>query len=108
MAWGKGQSGNPMGRSKSAIALATIARRNCKKAIELCVKVLENEEEKTALRLQAADMLLDRGLGKPAQGVTTVSLTDEELVKELMARKEARDALQRRPRDSNTPEHEPQ
>jgi len=93
MPWRPGESGNPKrGRPKTAAALTVIARRQCRRAIGLCVRYLNDEEAAPKIRLQAASMLLDRGLGKPPQGVSAAMLTDEELVGELMLRKRMRDA----------------
>lgn len=92
MPWAKGQSGNPAGRTKSAARLTEFARTHCEKAIRLCVKYLKDENAEPKLRLQAAGMILDRGLGKAAQGVTAAQLTDEELVQELAIRRKVRDA----------------
>lgn len=96
MPFAKGQSGNPAGRAKTAHALSVLARKHCRKAIQLCVRVVQDETEKSQTRLVAAGMLLDRGLGKPAQGVTAQTLSDEELVAELMLRRKIRDADERR------------
>jgi len=95
-----GQSGNPAGRSKSAASLAALARKHCKRALQLCANYMVDEEASANIRLTAAGMLLDRGLGKPAQGTTAQALSDEELVAELMLRKKIRDAVSERTRAS--------
>ncbi len=66
----------------------------------LCLSYVENDKESAGIRLQAAAMLLDRGLGRPAPGTMASALTDEELVAELMLRKKVRDAVAERARVS--------
>ena len=62
-----GQSGNPGGRPKIPSDVREAIRAACPAAIKLLVKVMKDEEEKTAYRLDAAKTLLDRGYGKPMQ-----------------------------------------
>ncbi|MBR0034647.1 MAG: hypothetical protein IJP54_03115 [Synergistaceae bacterium] len=62
-----GQSGNPGGRPKIPEDVREATRAACPAAIKLLVKVMKDEEEKTAYRLDAAKTLLDRGYGKPMQ-----------------------------------------
>jgi hypothetical protein len=72
--WKKGQSGNPGGRPKEiAIALAMASRVSIE-CIEYLVKVLKDEDIPVATRIEAAKVLLDRGLGKPQQQ-TDLSIT---------------------------------
>lgn len=67
MTFVKGQSGNPGGRPKAAIAIKELARQHSDAAIETLVAALKAENEST--RVAAANSLLDRGWGKPAQAI---------------------------------------
>lgn len=96
MPWQPGQSGNPRGRPVSAARLTLKARKHCKEAIALCLAVMRDMDASRSVRLYAAGMILDRGLGKPAQGTTASCLTDEELMAELLLRKKVRDAVAER------------
>ena len=87
MAWKKGQSGNPAGRRAEDAQVKELARSHTVAAVQALVKALKAKSERT--RVAAAEALLDRGWGKPAQeiqhsGGIGVSrdprdLTDEEL-----------------------------
>ncbi len=63
--WKAGQSGNPSGRSKDVADLMRLARKKCSKAINVCAEILEDESLPAVVRLDAAKILLDRGMGKP-------------------------------------------
>lgn len=62
-----GQSGNPAGRRKEDASVKELARAYTKPAIEALVKALKAKSERT--RVAAAEALLDRGWGRPAQEV---------------------------------------
>jgi hypothetical protein len=62
-----GQSGNPAGRVKDAGYLRQTARLYAEQAIGVLVSALEDED--TKVRIKAAEVLLDRGWGKPSQTV---------------------------------------
>jgi hypothetical protein len=62
-----GQSGNPSGRPPQVLEVIKIARDNCPKAIKRIVALMASDDERVAL--QAAESLLNRGLGKPVQAV---------------------------------------
>jgi type IV pilus biogenesis protein CpaD/CtpE len=66
MAFAPGQSGNPGGRSKESARIKALASSYAETAIRKLVKIMEESpDEKNALA--AANALLDRGIGKPAQ-----------------------------------------
>jgi hypothetical protein len=67
MPWQRGQSGNPGGRVKADPELKTIAREYTSDAIETAVAIMRNPEARDSDRLKAAEILLDRGHGKPRQ-----------------------------------------
>ncbi len=68
MPFQKGKSGNPGGRPKVAKDVQALARTHTKTAIETLVKCMQTADPRT--RVAAAQALLDRGYGKPAQAVT--------------------------------------
>lgn len=71
MAFQKGQSGNPGGRSKVVLpdgrTLTDLAREHTAKAVDALVDVLESAEASDAAKVSAATALLDRGWGRPKQ-----------------------------------------
>lgn len=62
-----GQSGNPGGRPKENAEVKELARSHGVEAITRLVELMRGEDVKTAKA--AADSLLDRGFGKPAQAI---------------------------------------
>lgn len=64
-----GKSGNPRGRPKSDFAIAELCRKRTDSAIATLAAVMENENAPAAARVSAANALLDRGWGRPAQAV---------------------------------------
>ena len=68
MAWAKGQSGNPGGRPKGEAKVREAAQAAGPKALAVLIDALADVDAR--VRLKAAEILLDRGFGKPAQAVT--------------------------------------
>jgi len=68
MAFEKGKSGNPGGRPKEAAEVKALARKHGPEAIKKLVDLLRGTDARVAKA--AADSLLDRAYGKPAQAVT--------------------------------------
>ena len=66
-AWKPGQSGNPGGRPKIAAEIRDIARLHGREAIQRLVALMHSSNEAVAVR--AAEALLDRGYGRPMQGI---------------------------------------
>ena len=68
-----GQSGNPSGRPKESRAALELARQHGPAAIRLLAEIMlgENKSLRVQLRdrIEAAKILLDRGYGRPVQGV---------------------------------------
>lgn len=67
MTFVKGKSGNPGGRPKSDVGapLKELARSHTAAALDTIVRALKAKGERT--RVAAAEILLDRGWGKPSQ-----------------------------------------
>lgn len=77
MAFVKGKSGNPEGRrirSEDEKKLIAAARQHTDEAVKVIVEVLRKSRSNRD-KLKAAEMLLDRGWGKPRQ---EVNMTDDE------------------------------
>lgn len=72
-----GQSGNPSGRPKRDAEVRELARKYTKEAIAALVLALKDKTQ----RVKAAEVLLDRGYGRPAQHVNLGA--DEELLAAL-------------------------
>jgi hypothetical protein len=70
MPFEKGQSGNPGGRPKVVAEIKELARAHTGEAIETLVSIMTNPKSAPAARVSAANALLDRGFGKPAQHIT--------------------------------------
>ena len=66
----KGQSGNPGGRPKVIAELKELAKGHTVEAIQTLVSIMTNPKFAPAARVSAANALLDRGYGRPAQHVT--------------------------------------
>lgn len=64
----KGQSGNPGGRAKGLGDIRALAQSHAPKAMAVLVAALTDDDPR--VRVKAAEALLDRGYGKPAQSIT--------------------------------------
>ena len=62
-----GQSGNPTGRPKENAEVKALARVHMPRAIERLAEILNGDDVRAAAA--AAQALLDRGYGKPAQAI---------------------------------------
>ena len=86
MTWKKGQSGNPAGRKPdpNAAEIRLIAKSHCPAAINRLVEWMASDNPRASVA--AANILLDRGYGKPQQ-VVEVShihqMTDAEIERRL-------------------------
>lgn len=67
----KGQSGNPGGRKKDPVWLVELAREFSEESLLYFASVLRSKSKKVTVthKLKAAELLLDRALGKPKQGL---------------------------------------
>jgi hypothetical protein len=83
----KGQSGNPSGRPKLDQTITELARAHGPRAIEVLAELMDDPKATASARAMAAERLLDRAYGKPAQFSTghaqefrkAVDMTDDEL-----------------------------
>lgn len=68
MAFVKGQSGNPAGRAKAATLdeIRSIARRASPEMVKLLIDIARSSQSDRA-KVAAANAVLDRAYGKPAQ-----------------------------------------
>ena len=82
MPWQKGQSGNPGGRVKAHPELKAIACEYTSDAIGTAVAIMRNPEARDSDRLKAAEILLDRGHGKPRQELEHTGKEGKDLVPE--------------------------
>lgn len=65
--WVKGQSGNPSGKPKTHPLIKEMFSKRVEAAIAAIDECLASGEPE--LMLKAANMILDRALGKPAQAI---------------------------------------
>jgi hypothetical protein len=66
----KGSCPNPGGRPKAIAKVLEFARANGEQAVRVLVEVMNDKSEEGRTRATAANMLLDRAYGKPAQAIT--------------------------------------
>ena len=81
--WAKGQSGNPGGRPRIIEAVRDIARESTTLAIETLRTIAADTGAPHAARVSAATALLDRGWGKPLQGVAMMTVAAPKGVREM-------------------------
>jgi hypothetical protein len=60
-----GQSGNPSGRPRQRVDFDRAARRQAKASLRTMVELRDDEKASKAVRLDAAQAILDRAWGKP-------------------------------------------
>jgi hypothetical protein len=65
----KGHTNNPNGRPKTPEDVKEAFRSYTKEALEILVRIMQDENQKASDRLRAADSILDRGWGKPYQQI---------------------------------------
>ena len=63
----RGQSGNPGGRSKLPADIREAFKAKAPQALEVLTRCLQSDDDRVAM--MAAQAILDRGYGKPAQTI---------------------------------------
>lgn len=78
----KGQSGNPSGRPKMPKEVKEAFKAASPEALKTLKKILTDPAAKDSDRIRAAEIILDRAYGKPAQAVdiTTDTVTIKETI----------------------------
>src|SRR5215471_12749510 len=71
----RGKSGNPGGRPKLLAPIRDVARTYTVEAIETAVAIMRNGKAPACARLKAAELILDRGWGRPVSA-TMVALAE--------------------------------
>lgn len=66
----KGRSGNPAGRPKLVADVRALAQAQIEPAINTLVQIANDKAAPPAARVAAANAILDRAVGKPAQAIT--------------------------------------
>ncbi len=80
----KGQSGNPGGRPKAIAEVRALAREQTDKAVKTLISIMDNSKAADAARAAAANSLLDRGWGRPAQVVSGDPENPHKLIVEII------------------------
>ena len=69
----KGKSGNPGGRKPIPQEFKELAEKYSVTALQKVIEIMQDESNKTADRLRAIEIVLDRGIGKPLQQMDITS-----------------------------------
>src|SRR5262245_32565178 len=67
--WQPGRSGNAGGRPKASLEVRALARDHTAEALHTIVEIMRSARS-DSVRLAAAEAILDRGWGRPAQAIT--------------------------------------
>lgn len=63
----KGKTGNPGGRPSIPQEFKDLALKYSVPALKKAIEIMQDDENKTADKLKAIELILDRGIGKPTQ-----------------------------------------
>ena len=64
-----GQSGNPGGRKRTDPAVKEMLKAACPSAVQLLINTMDDEDVKIELRVQCANTIIDRVMGKAVQPI---------------------------------------
>lgn len=78
----KGKSGNPGGRPKAAYDVKALAQKNTKEAFEVILRIMR-DAEKPDLALKAANIIIERGYGKPIQEIAGMNTQQVVIMSEI-------------------------
>lgn len=70
--YSKGKSGNPRGRPKVVKEVRDLAKSHTAEAVEVLVEIMNSTGARESARVSAANAILDRGWGRPAQELELV------------------------------------
>jgi hypothetical protein len=70
--YNKGKSGNPRGRPKVVKEVRALAKSHTEQAVNVLVEIMNSTGAREAARVAAANAILDRGWGRPAQELELV------------------------------------
>lgn len=89
-----GQSGNPSGRKKQDPAVKEMLKAACPDAVQLLVDTMNDDRAKPELRVQCANTIIERVMGKAVQPIAADVHTEVQppTLTEMMAR--ARELLE--------------
>lgn len=65
----KGVSGNPSGRKPIPQEFKELAEQYSLPALKKAIEIIQDDDTRTADKLRAIEIILDRGIGKPIQTV---------------------------------------
>jgi hypothetical protein len=106
-----GQSGNPAGRTNAFEQVRALARQHSPEAFKTLVELMRLTNE-PGVRLRAAEQILDRAFGRPAQAVELFgaiahadvsAMSDVELAGYVAALRARVDGHEEEPRDAGSP-----
>jgi hypothetical protein len=67
--WLPGRSANPGGRTKDSFAIQELAKSYAPQAVKTLAALMVDKRVPAQVRVNAAQALLDRGYGRPAQSI---------------------------------------
>lgn len=82
--WAAGVSGNRLGVSKAVAQARQVAGDVCPEAMEKLIDLMRSSADEK-LQAACADMLLDRGMGRPLQAVVVAHDDDDDDTRGLIA-----------------------
>jgi hypothetical protein len=100
-----GVSGNPGGRPREVAHVRELARKYTDEAILALVDVLRNKKERGSARVAAAEALLSRGYGRPAQAIELSGADGPLTILGIASRAELETLIQNVPKCEREPQN---